>query len=61
MNKTERAQILEMLDHAERNIAFGGAGTYSLHDYENTPDTKAIARAKIAVENVRWIVTEGSF
>ena len=56
MTKTERNAIETVLRHCERDISFGGGGTFTDLTPDDNADTKEIARAEKGIELVRWIL-----
>jgi hypothetical protein len=60
INKTEEKNIRTLLDHAKRDISFGGGGTYWNGKYDADgdciADRSAVRRSEDAIENIEWIL-----
>lgn len=65
MNKTERAKIELLLQHAAKDMDFAWNGSYGGHDEDdkkaNAEMLRNIKKGRDAIEIVRWIINEGSF
>ena len=57
MSKRDRECIESVLRHCEHDISFGGGGTFTKGDADNSADEKEIAKARRGIECVRWILS----
>lgn len=58
MNKRERAEIELLLQHAEHDISYNAGGTYAKNaGMSEDVDEKAVAKARRAIESIRWILS----
>ncbi len=56
MTKTEHKNIELLLEHVERDISYGGGGTFTDGTNEDNANVKEIQKVKEAIEDIRWIL-----
>jgi hypothetical protein len=56
LTKGEQKEIRLLLEHSRRDIDFGGGGSFSKYDNENTFDEKEADKVRRGIEAVEWIL-----
>ncbi len=55
-NKKEEEEIKTVLRHCKADLGYGGGGTFSSGDSEDTPDLKEMKKAENGIKLIEWIL-----
>ena len=59
VSKTEIKKIKKLLLHSQIDISYGGGGTFTKGDNDNSADQKEIADVTEAIDLINWIIENG--